>query len=431
MSVSDWPVTNGRTAPRSCTFGHGWHTLSVMAKTELPPPSAGQAGSTAGATADGMTRAQRRVAARETRLPKNQPITRLREVDLLRFIAAAAVMLFHYTARLNPAWGADVTPASVFPQLSQFTRYGFLGVELFFLISGFVILMTAWGRKVGEFTIARFTRLFPAYVFAVIFTTIIVTAFSRIGNDPGPLQILTNMTLLQEPLGIASVDGVYWSLLVELKFYFLMACLVAFGVTYRRVVSFMGLWLIATVALQAAATQGQNIAFLDFFLFPRWSPYFIAGMAFYLIHKFGSNLVLWIMVFVTWIITLSTVAKEAAGAERIVGVPVNPVTMYAGITAIYLVMALVAVGGLRWMSWRRLTTLGILTYPLYLLHEWIGWVIIDRLHADFTPWQTLGITVASMIALAWLVAHFIEAPLSKTVRNALNRSLQQMRAEGR
>ena len=400
MSVSDWPVTNGRTAPRSCTFGHGWHTLSVMAKTELPPPSAGQAGSTAGATADGMTRAQRRVAARETRLPKNQPITRLREVDLLRFIAAAAVMLFHYTARLNPAWGADVTPASVFPQLSQFTRYGFLGVELFFLISGFVILMTAWGRKVGEFTIARFTRLFPAYVFAVIFTTIIVTAFSRIGNDPGPLQILTNMTLLQEPLGIASVDGVYWSLLVELKFYFLMACLVAFGVTYRRVVSFMGLWLIATVALQAAA-------------------------------KFGSNLVLWIMVFVTWIITLSTVAKEAAGAERIVGVPVNPVTMYAGITAIYLVMALVAVGGLRWMSWRRLTTLGVLTYPLYLLHEWIGWVIIDRLHADFTPWQTLGITVASMIALAWLVAHFIEAPLSKTVRNALNRSLQQMRAEGR
>ena len=181
-----------------------------MAKTELPPPSAGQAGSTEGATADGMTRAQRRVAARETRLPKNQPITRLREVDLLRFIAAAAVMLFHYTARLNPAWGADVTPASVFPQLSQFTRYGFLGVELFFLISGFVILMTAWGRKVGEFTIARFTRLFPAYVFAVIFTTIIVTAFSRIGNDPGPLQILTNMTLLQEPLGIASVDGVYF-----------------------------------------------------------------------------------------------------------------------------------------------------------------------------------------------------------------------------
>ena len=403
-----------------------------MATTSLPPSGSEPAGSpVSDSTWAGMTRAQRRVATRETRLPKNQPLTRLRELDLLRFIAAVAVMLFHYTARLNAAWGPDVEPTTVFPQLSQFTRYGFLGVELFFVISGFVILMTAFGRKVGEFAIARFTRLFPAYIFAVIFTTIIVTAFSRLGNDVEPLQVLTNMTLLQEPLGIASVDGVYWSLLIELKFYFLVACLVAFGITYRRVVSFMGLWLIATVALQAAAAQGQPVAFLDFFLFPRWSQYFIAGMALFLIHKLGSNIVLWTMVFVTWIITLSTVAKEAQGAERIVGAPINPVTMYAGITAIYLIMALVAVGGLRWLNWRFLTTLGLLTYPLYLLHEWIGWIMIDRLRESFTPWQTLGIVVASMIALAWFVARFIEAPLSKSVRGALNHALQQMRSEGR
>jgi len=403
-----------------------------MATTSLPPSGSEPAGSLVSDSAwAGMTRAQRRVATRETRLPKNLPASRLREVDLLRFIAAVAVMLFHYTARQNAAWGPDVDPVTVFPQLSQFTRYGFLGVELFFVISGFVILMTAFGRKVGEFAIARFTRLFPAYVFAVIFTTIIVTAFSRLGNDVAPLQVLTNMTLLQEPLGIASVDGVYWSLLIELKFYFLVACLVAFGITYRRVVSFMGLWLIATVALQAAAAQGQPVAFLDFFLFPRWSQYFIAGMALFLIYKFGSNLVLWTMVFVTWIITLSTVAKEAAGAERIVGATINPVTMYAGITAIYLIMALVAVGGLRWLNWRFLTTLGLLTYPLYLLHEWIGWIMIDRLRESFTPWQTLGIVVASMIALAWFVARFIEAPLSKSVRGALNHALQQMRSEGR
>jgi peptidoglycan/LPS O-acetylase OafA/YrhL len=173
------------------------------------------------------------------------------------------------------------------------------------------------------------------------------------------------------------------------------------------------------------------VAFLDFFLFPRWSQYFIAGMALFLIHKFGSNIVLWTMVFVTWIITLSTVEKEAEGAERIVGATINPVTMYAGITAIYLIMALVAVGGLRWLNWRFLTTLGLLTYPLYLIHEWVGWIMIDRLRESFTPWETLGIVVASMIALAWFVARFIEAPLSKSVRGALNHALQQMRSEGR
>jgi len=408
-----------------------------MATTDLPPPT-GPTGSfgvpeisSAPADAspvytaapDGLTRAQRRIASREARLPKTKTPTRMRELDLLRFLAAVGVLLFHYTARQSPAWGG-VDPVQVFPWLSQFTRYGFLGVELFFVISGFVILMTAWGRKVGEFAIARFTRLFPAYVFAVLFTATVVTVFGSLNYNVTPLEVLTNMTLLQEPLGIASVDGVYWSLLIELKFYFLLACLVGFGVTYRRVVTFMGLWLVATVALRAAP-----VAFLDFFLFPRWSQYFIAGMALYLIHRFGSNLVLWSFVFVTWILTLTTVADEAAGAERIVGAPVNPLTMYAGITVIYLVMSLVAVGALRWMSWRRLTTLGLLTYPLYLLHEWVGWVMIDKLRLDFTPWQTLAITSASMILLAWLVAHFIETPLSRRVRAGLNHSLHQMRSE--
>jgi peptidoglycan/LPS O-acetylase OafA/YrhL len=57
--------------------------------------------------------------------------------------------------------------------------------------------------------------------------------------------------------------------------------------------------------------------------------------------------------------------------------------------------------------------------------------MIDRLRESFTPWETLGIVVASMIALAWFVARFIEAPLSKSVRGALNHALQQMRSEGR
>ncbi|HAM24511.1 MAG TPA: acyltransferase [Actinobacteria bacterium] len=403
-----------------------------MAKTDLPPSPGSDLppGASAPWEQPGLTRAQRRIAARESRLPKDRPASRLREVDLLRFIAAAAVMLYHFTARLNPAWGPNITPVQQFPELSQYTRYGFLGVELFFLISGFVILMTAWGRRVGEFAIARFTRLFPAYVFAVFCTTAVVVNFSRIGNEPSLQQILTNMTLLQEPLGIPSVDGVYWSLLIELKFYFLMALVVAFGITYRRVVSFMGIWLVATVALQAAATQGQSVAFLEFFLFPRWSHYFIAGMALFLIYRFGSNIVLWSMVFVTWVITLSRVPAETAGAERVVGAPISEATLYAGITALFLIMALVAVGGLRWMRWRLLTALGLLTYPLYLLHEWIGWVAIDRLRSSFTPWTVLAIVCGGMILLAWFVAVAIEAPLAKRLRSSLNRALAQMRHEG-
>lgn len=348
----------------------------------------------------------------------------MRELDLLRFVAAMAVVFFHYTARQNPAWG-DVDPVQVFPVLSQVSRYGFLGVELFFMISGFVILMTAWRRGVGEFVIARGTRLFPAYLFAVLFTALVVTVVPNLGYQVEPLQVITNLTMLQSGLGVPDVDGVYWSLWVELRFYVLIALLVLYGVTYRSVVGFMTGWLVITVALRAAP-----VAFLDFFFFPRWSHYFIAGMALFLVRRFGSNLVLWSIVFVCWVLTLTSAAEEIEGAERIIGSALDPLAMYGGITAIFLVMSLVALGALRWISWRGLTALGLLTYPLYLLHEWVGWVMIDQVRRTLGPTATLIVVTLSMIALSYLVARFIEAPGAKRMRTALNRALVDMRAGG-
>lgn len=347
----------------------------------------------------------------------------MRELDFLRFVAAIAVVLFHYTARQNPAWG-DIDPVQVFPALSQVTRYGFLGVELFFVISGFVILMTAWGRDVGEFVVARATRLFPAYLFAVLFTAFVVTVVPDLGYKVEPVQVITNLTMLQAGLGVPDVDGVYWSLWVELRFYVLVAGLVLYGVTYRRVVGFMAAWLTLTVALRAAP-----VAFLDFFFFPRWSHFFIAGMALYLVRRFGPNLVLWTVVFVSWVLALTAAEGEIAGAESIIGASLNPTVMYAGVTAIFLVMILVALGALRWMTWRGLTTLGLLTYPLYLLHEWVGWVMIDQLDESLGTTATLVVVVVAMLLLSWFVARFIEAPGSRRMRAALTRALHQMRAE--
>lgn len=345
----------------------------------------------------------------------------MRELDLLRFVAAIAVVLFHYTARQNPAWGG-VDPVEVFPGLSQVTRYGFLGVQLFFMISGFVILLTAWKRGVGEFVIARATRLYPAYIVAVVLTAVTVTYLSDLDYRVEPLQVLTNLTMTQSALGVADVDGVYWSLWVELRFYAIVALLVLYGVTYRTVVAFMGLWLVATIALRAAP-----VAFLDLMLFPRWSQYFIAGMAFYLIRRFGSNVVLWSIVFLSWILAMAEVPEEAEGVGRIVTGGITSTGLAIGITATFAVMALVAVGGLSFLTWKWLTPLGLLTYPLYLLHEWIGWAMIDAVRESLPPWETLILVTVSMIALSWAVARLIEAPLSAWTRRSLNHALHEMR----
>lgn len=86
---------------------------------------------------------------------------RLAALDGLRFVAAAAVMFFHYTSAEKLLWG---NPSRLeFPGINVVTRYGYLGVELFFIISGFVIPMTAYGRTTEDFVASRFSRLFPAY----------------------------------------------------------------------------------------------------------------------------------------------------------------------------------------------------------------------------------------------------------------------------
>jgi len=364
---------------------------------------------------------ERRSAAYEATPPPPRARGRITELDLLRFLAAIAVVLFHYTARAGPAWGG-ANPIEIFPALSEVSRYGFLGVQLFFMISGFVILMTAIGRDSAEFVTARITRLFPAYIFAVLLTSLVVTLFPRVGQNVTVLQILTNFTMLQDGLGVAPVDGVYWTLWAELRFYLLIAILSLFRVTYRSAVGFMAVWLAAAVALRSEQNQ-----LLSNILIPAWAPYFIIGMALYLIHRYRSNVILWAFVFVSWVLAVS----RSGELRYFGGLPEDVVqnqTIVWIITGFVVVMSVMALGGLRWMRWRFLTTLGLLTYPLYLIHQWIGWVIIDELRDSLGATNTLILVVAVMLLVSWLIARFVEAPAQRWLKVHFARAIGQMRS---
>lgn len=84
---------------------------------------------------------------------------RLAVLDGLRLLAALMVVVYHYLAQGDGPWQAD--SRRLFGFADVVSGYGWLGVQLFFVISGFVICMSAWGRPVGDFFVSRAVRRSP------------------------------------------------------------------------------------------------------------------------------------------------------------------------------------------------------------------------------------------------------------------------------
>jgi peptidoglycan/LPS O-acetylase OafA/YrhL len=352
-------------------------------------------------------------------------VGRLRELDVLRFVAAAVVMLHHFTGVPAPEWPGG-NARRIFPELAPVTRYGFLGVELFFLISGFVILLSAWGRKPGDFIVSRFLRLFPAYWVGVLLSLAAYLAFDSwvpFGpNTDGPLKrLLPNLTMLQEGVGSQRMEVVYWTLYVELHFYVLIALFTWWGITFNRCVAFMTGWLLFSVF---ALESGEN--FLKVVLLWRYAPFFVAGMGFFLIYRYGSNIIVWLLIALSW--ALGCYYDVKYNFPDFTAAPHSLYIIPAGVTVVFAIMALVATHRLSWLRWRGLTVLGLLTYPLYLIHQTVSRTFVPRLLPHMGRWEVLAVLIAGALVSSYLIHVLIERPAQRLLRPRLKAALARIRA---
>ncbi|MFE5868053.1 acyltransferase family protein [Streptomyces roseifaciens] len=364
----------------------------------------------------------RRKAPLERPAPLGEPRggSRLRALDALRIIAALMVALYHYGGRdgdVSRAWGAS--PRHEFPTLSSAFAYGCLGVEIFFVISGFVICMSGWGRPLRSFFASRAARLYPAYWAAILLVTVAFAlpwvAYKTVSFS----DTLVNLTMLQQPVGAQRVLGVCWTLWAELRFYALFALFVVLpGATRHRVVLFCAVWTLAT-----AVTTASHVEFLRVVVMPEYSSYFIGGIGLYLVHRFGHDLLHWGIVAVSFLVGQH---YAVAGLWH----PPNPhyfsyrspYVIVAVLALGYAAVAAVALGRFHWANWRWLTVAGALTYPFYLVHEHLGWVVIGALHRSLgiPSYATLGLTVTLMLGLAWLLHRCVEQRLTPVLRRSLD-----------
>ncbi|MGW1889547.1 acyltransferase family protein [Streptomyces sp. NPDC002004] len=345
---------------------------------------------------------------------------RLRALDGLRLMAALMVAAYHYGGRdgeISQAWGTS--PKAQFPALHHWFAYGCMGVQIFFVISGFVICMSGWGRPLRAFFASRASRLLPAYWAAVLLVAAVFALPYVAYRTTSPSDTLLNLTMLQQPLGVDRVLGVCWTLWAEVRFYVLFAlCVVLPGVTRRRVILFCACWTLA-----AAIAQGTGEPFLTTVLMPEYAPFFVGGMGLYLVHRDRRDALAWGIVAVSWLIGQHYAVSGLWHAP-------NPhffsyrssLWIILIVTAGYVLVGAIALGAFHWANWRWLTVAGALTYPFYLVHEHLGWVVITALHRSLgiPAYATLPLTVGSMLLLAWLLNRFVEEWLTPLLRAQLS-----------
>ncbi|MEV1024444.1 acyltransferase [Streptomyces sp. NPDC050264] len=353
---------------------------------------------------------------------------RLYALDGLRLIAALMVAAYHYGGRdgeVSHAWGTS--PRTQFPSLHGWFAYGCLGVQIFFVISGFVICMSGWGRPLRSFFASRASRLLPSYWVAIVLVTAVFAVPVVVYKAVSPSDALVNLTMLQQPLGVDRVLGVCWTLWAELRFYALFAlCVVLPGATRHRVVLFCAVWTLA-----AALAEATDEPLLTLTLMPEYAPFFIGGIGLYLVHRDRRDATAWGIVAVSWLI------GQHYAVDRLWHAP-NPdffsyrtsFGIIAVITLGFAAVTAIAIGWTAWANWRWLSVAGALTYPFYLVHEHLGWVTIETLHrhAGLPSWATFVATIGVMLMLAWLLNRYVEKRATPALRRALDRSAGNARA---
>lgn len=339
--------------------------------------------------------------------------SRANEIDLLRFLAALAVVFFHYAYI-----GSSATQAgTMYPWLARVSQYGYLGVDLFFLISGFVIMMSASQGRVGAFVASRVSRLYPAFW---VCCTATFTVLMATGNSSVTLwAYLVNMTLIGTAAPVSLVDASYWSLAVEIRFYALVALVLAVG-QLRRAESLMLIWLAITVAMAF-----HPVRLLEVILVTKYSAYFVAGATFFFVWARGLTLARGLVLACCLLLAEYLALDFAYKLQERDGVVFEPAAVAGTVAAWFLCLLLIALHRTGRLARVRWLALGALTYPLYLLHQSIGLALFHTWAGTLNPHALFWGMIFLMIGSAWFVHAAIERRAAAALKRGLNSVLSR------
>jgi peptidoglycan/LPS O-acetylase OafA/YrhL len=337
---------------------------------------------------------------------------RVPALDLLRLVAVLGVVLFHYGFRGPAEFGtSDVAVAG----LSSFARYGYLGVPIFFIISGFVIAYSAEGRTATEFAIARIARIYPGFVFCMTLTFVVTLAFGAPHFTTNAAQWAANLIVAAPALHQPYMDSAYWSLVVEVTFYAWVTVLIAAGLFPRRIDAIVLVWLWISIVNEMTI----DAAWIEKIFLADYSGFLATGLLIYELYRGRRDAVLMCLlassigaaVFqaihnLAWLRDHTGTAFDNRVVAAICLASIAAILLATRIRRLFLPAgAVIALGGM--------------TYPLYLLHQQLGYVVFLRTGPTANPVLLVGSIVVGVGLLSWVVWRHVERPSRRWARQTL------------
>ncbi len=319
---------------------------------------------------------------------------RLLELDALRGFAAFGVCLFHF----------------------GLFKFGVAGVDLFFVISGFVIYMSISNSdSIKDFMASRFIRLFPCYWLSILIAIIAMRLLTHHLIHYKWNFVLGNLLMLQPVFKTKDLVGAYWTLYVELTFYILMSLLWYFKQLKKIELIILAGLLFMTIfngthlILHGISPQYDRLFTILRSLLPLFFSHFntfSAGILFYIIYTKGNNAFRFSLLILSFCIT-----AIAHGDSAMIKNYLNVYEHLIALLFVYLIFLLIIIDKLPYLKFKYLVVLGNISYALYLIHQSLGTDIKALLMPRLGLFLSNTIAISAVIIFSLLITYYFDIPL--------------------